>query len=325
MIHSGNFRLFDESKKEKPSENSSAEPRRRISNLTFYTVITCVVVVVISACVRLFSPAPAAKRTADAAAEKPLTVYYEKVIQAPDNVFRFSMQLENGGATFILDDIKSQRHVERTEKELGKTSLDVLRGQLESSGVRTMTPPAAPRSRELINRRLVIADTSGVTDLRLAGQFLPMEFEKAEAAVNALAEQYGLQTIALTAEELKSQAEASFVKAEQLFADREALPSNLRDAIARYRLTVSYLDQFSPHPAMWDRARRRLAEAQQLRERKLNALNAEVARLAALKDYAKLRLVYQEVMELMDVGSVPYDKARRGLFAVDNALRGKLK
>lgn len=74
---------------------------------------------------------------------------------------------------------------------------------------------------------------------------------------------------------------------------------------------------------MWDRARRRLAEAQQLRERKLNALNAEVARLAALKDYGKLRLVYQEVMELVDVGSVPYDKARRGLFAVDNALRGK--
>ena len=71
--------------------------------------------------------------------------------------------------------------------------------------------------------------------------------------------------------------------------------------------------------------RRRLAEAQQLRERKLNALNAEVARLAALKDYGKLRLVYQEVMELVDVGSVPYDKARRGLFAVDNALRGKLK
>ena len=289
-------------------------------------MIVCVVVVVISACIRLFSPAPAAKNAANAAAaEKPLTVYYEKVIQAPDNVFRFTMLLENGGATFLLDDIKSMRHVERTEKEIGKSNLDVLRGQLESSGIWTMARPAAPRSRELVNRRLVIAEPTRVADIRVAGQFLPMEFEKAEAAINALAEQYGLQTIALTAEELKSQAEASFVKAEQLFADREALPSNLRDAIARYRLTVSYLDQFSPHPAMWDRARRRLAEAQQLRERKLNALNAEVARLAALKDYGKLRLVYQEVMELVDVGSVPYDKARRGLFAVDNALRGKLK
>ena len=240
-------------------------------------------------------------------------------------MFRFTMLLENGGATFLLDDIKSMRHVERTEKEIGKSNLDVLRGQLESSGIWTMARPAAPRSRELVNRRLVIAEPARVADIRVAGQFLPMEFEKAEAAINALAEQYGLQTIALTAEELKSQAEASFVKAEQLFADREALPSNLRDAIARYRLTVNYLDQFSPHPAMWDRARRRLAEAQQLRERKLNALNAEVARLAALKDYGKLRLVYQEVMELVDVGSVPYDKARRGLFAVDNALRGKLK
>lgn len=328
-IHSGNFRLFDESKKERKEENAGnapAKPRRRISNLTFYTVIVCVVVVVISTCIRLFSPAPAAKNAANAAAaEKPLTVYYEKVIQAPDNVFRFTMLLENGGATFLLDDIKSMRHVERTEKEIGRSNLDVLRGQLESSGIWTMTRPAAPRSRELVNRRLVVAEPGRVADIRVAGQFLPMEFEKAEAAINALAEQYGLQTIALTAEELKSQAEASFVKAEQLFADREALPSNLRDAIARYRLTVNYLDQFSPHPAMWDRARRRLAEAQQLRERKLNALNAEVARLAALKDYGKLRLVYQEVMELVDVGSVPYDKARRGLFAVDNTLRGKLK
>lgn len=147
-IHSGNFRLFDESKKERKEENAGnapAKPRRRISNLTFYTVIVCVVVVVISACIRLFSPAPAAKNAANAAAaEKPLTVYYEKVIQAPDNVFRFTMLLENGGATFLLDDIKSMRHVERTEKEIGKSNLDVLRGQLESSGIWTMAP-APPR------------------------------------------------------------------------------------------------------------------------------------------------------------------------------------
>ncbi len=324
-----NFELFKKTKTKKHpdgADESEAKPRRRLSNVTFYTIIICVVVVVITACVKILSPVQTEKKEdGTATLQKPMTVYYEKTIQTSDNVFRFTMQLEDGLVSFVLDDVKTLRNVARLNLEIGKTSLDVLRGQLENSGVWTMASPSAPRTTEKINRRLVLAEPGRVVDIRVAGKYLPTEFERAEAAINALAEQFGLQTIAMTAEELKSQAEASFVKAEQLYANREALPSNLRDAINRYRLTVNYLDQFSPHPAIWDQARRRLEEAQQIRKHKLDVLNSEVSRLAALKDYGKLKEVYQEVMELMDVNSVAYDNARRGLFAVDNALRGKQK
>ena len=308
------------------SEPAAAEskPRRRISNLTFYTVIGVVAVVVITSVLRWMGPDAARKAPKAAAAEPPLTLFFEKEIKAPDNVFRFAMQLENGRVTFTLDDLKSQRHYQRTFEKLNSGAVSILRSRIRSSGIRAMVPPTAPRTKELISRRLVIAEKQELLEFRIAGRFVPAEFEAVEKAIDDFAESYGLQTISLTPEELRNQAAASFAKAEDLYANREARPTNLRDAIDRYRQVVNYLEQFSPHPPLWDRAKRRLTEAEELRKRKLDNLEYERVRLGGIRDFQRMRQVFLQVMELADQESPEFDIARQRLFKLDNYL-GKMK
>jgi len=148
----------------------------------------------------------------------------------------------------------------------------------------------------------------------------PKAFEDVEYAINTFAENYGLQTIAMTPEELREQAEQSFVKAEDLFANREAKLSNLRSAIQRYTLAVNYLEQFSPKPALWDRARKRLEEAEKIRRQKYQDLNYERIRLVNVKEFEQLRFVLHQMMELCDPDSREYDSARQMLFKLDNYL-----
>ncbi len=308
--------------KTEPEAPAAAPPRRRISNLTFYTVIGVVAVVVITSVLRWMEPGqtrPAAK-----AAEPPLTVFFEKEIKAPDNVFRFAMLLEGEKVTFTLDDLKSQRHYRRTFEKLNSGAVSILRSRIRSSGIRAMVPPSAPRTKELISRHLVIAEKPDLLEFRLAGRYVPTEFEAVEQAIDDFAESYGLQTISLTPEELRNQAAASFAKAEDLFSNREARPTNLRDAIDRYRQVVNYLEQFSPHPPLWDRARRRLEEAEALRKRKLDNLEYERVRLGGIRDFQRMRQVFIEVMELADQESPEFDIARQRLFKLDNYL-GKMK
>ena len=336
MGHAG--ALFDRSRHSEPQVQSGApgmsdalgperekpNPRHRISNLTFYTVIGVVAVIVITSVVRWMGQAAERETPKTAAVEPPLALFFEKEIKAPDNVFRFAMQLENGRVTFTLDDLKSQRHYQRTFEKLNSGAVSILRSRIRSSGIRAMVPPTAPRTKELISRRLVIAEKSELLEFRIAGRFVPTEFEAVEKAIDDFAESYGLQTISLTPEELRNQAAASFAKAEDLYANREARPTNLRDAIDRYRQVVNYLEQFSPHPPLWDRAKRRLTEAEELRKRKLDNLEYERVRLGGIRDFQRMRQVFLQVMELADQESPEFDIARQRLFKLDNYL-GKMK
>ena len=320
----------------KPSgENGgAASPRRktsrRLSNTAYYTIIVCLVVIAVAACIKMFSQQRQAveeKKSAAGLEEPPLTVFYEKEVILPDNVFRFAMQLEDRTVVFTIDDINSQRHYERKFENISHTGIGILRSRINSSGVLTLAQPDAPRGADVekISRRLVIAALPQVKELRIIGKVAPSAFEEVESAITEFAETYGLQTISLTPEELRAQAEVHFRKAEDLYGNREARPGNLRDAIMRYRLVVSSLEQFSPPLPMWEQARRRLEEAEALRARKLQNLEYERNRAGGIKDYAALRQVFIETMALADEDSKVYDTARQRLFKLDRWLeeRGK--
>ena len=169
-----------------------------------------------------------------------------------------------------------------------------------------------------LRRRLLIAEAPQLVDLTFHGKYVPDAFAAADQVIREFAENYGLETIALTPEQLRSQAESSFIKAEELFENREAKLSNLRDSIVRYRQVVDYLGQFRPPPQLWDRAKQRLAEAEELRRKKLEYLDFEQVRLRGLRDFAQLRQVYLQIMELADKESREYDLARQRLFIIDS-------
>lgn len=338
-LRSGAFNLFGGKGGVPPNHSGGAadsnmtpeaDRKRGISNLTFYTILGCLVVVVIVACLRGIpgmTPAPAPEPQEKA--RPGLTMEYSKKIISDDNIFRFALVLEipgdrekPGRAEFTIDDIGSLRCF-RKEFEIGHETLDLLRGKIDASGIWTMKAPDAVRDSGGTYRSLVLAEEPRVVRFEVGGKYLPPELEKVETAVTDFAETYGLQTISLTPDELLSLARNAFGKAEDLYDNREAKLSNLRDAIIRYQLVVNYLEQFSPPPPMWDRARKKLKEAEELRRRKLDALELERVRLGNIRDLHQMRQVFLQVMELMPADSKEFDTARQRLFKLDQHLGDK--
>ena len=83
------------------------------------------------------------------------------------------------------------------------------------------------------------------------------------------------------------------------------------------------LEQFSPRPQLWDRARKRLEEAESLRARKLNNLEVERVRFGQIQDFDAIRNVLLQTMELADEDSREYQTARERLYKLDTWLRGR--
>ncbi len=321
-VRNGSVKLFGGgATREKPAEG---KPKRLLTNRLYYTLLFALVISGICWFYQMKEarggrPAATASRRAD---PKDFLLFYEKEVVEPDNVFRFVLHVENGAAEFVIDDLKSQRRFQRRIETLNEASLESLRASVERSGIMTETspPPGDVSSNARERRRLVVGDDGKVAEVAVLNNLAPKSFEDVEYAINILADNYGLQTIAMTPEELREQAEQSFIKAEDLYANREARLSNLRAAIQRYAVTVNYLEQFSPKPALWDKARKRLDEATRLRERKLQELNYERIRLAEFKEFEQLRYVFRQIMELADPDSREYDNARRLLIKLDNYL-----
>ncbi len=304
LFASGSDKLFDPTMKEKQKEKSGTDGEP-------HTVLAM---------------SPKEKAPGQAVAQKvagPFSLFFEKQVISRDNVFRFTLLLEEERLEFTIDDIKSQRHVSRTEK-MSPESVEVFRSRVNSSGIwNEVSTPPSPGADESQMRRVMIADGTRVRELSYLGSYTPSSFGLLESMVSDLAENYGLQTISLTPEELRSQAEQNFAKAEDYYGNREARGSNLRDAIRRYRLVVGALEQFSPRPPLWDRARKRLEEAESLRARKLDNLEVERVRFGQVQDFDGIRNVLLQTMELADEDSREHQIARERLYKLDTWLRGQ--
>ncbi|MBO5762281.1 MAG: FHA domain-containing protein [Lentisphaeria bacterium] len=323
------YQLFDDP--ESPETVPENKGKRLFSNRVYYALLLCVVVVGAITFHHLSNaPAkPAAKAHDPVAAAKKFLLYYEKSITAPDNAFRIELRIENGKGLFLIDDLKSKRHFRREIPAVNPASVDLLRLAAKRVDFPQITAPAkgSKSVSEGEFRRLLIADTDlPMHDVRVINTQPPKAFEDLEHAIGVFAENYGLQTFSLTPEELLAQAENNFLKAEDLFENREARLSNLRSAVQRYQIAVDYLEQFAPRPPIWEKARTRLAEAKQLRDAKLLDLKKERIRLARLKEYDQVRYILNQTMELADPDSPEYDFARKKIFEIDSFLnRGRRK
>lgn len=316
---------------------TAADPGKRRSNLIFYAILGCVVVMVLSFAFSVMAPK---KKTASAVRGLPLVVQYEKEIISNDNVFRFEFIVKSRYAertvsrkgrnvtsyereytvTFSLDDIASGRRFSR-EVPVSDETVSQLRSVISSSGIF-----AAPENRQqrsgTVNRLLTIVEGRRLVKVAVAGEYGPNEFTAVEEAINEMTESFGLKTISMTPEQLRTQAERDFIKAEDLFAN-SIRPGNLRDAIKRYQMVVESLEQFDPKPAMWDKARKQLAEAVKQRTVRMDALQTEYKRLAQIKEFGQMKGVFLQMMELSDPESKEYSSAKRRLVYIEQILRKK--
>ena len=298
--------------------NLTAPNKKHFSKKFYLIVIACVLLMVVAVPLGDALKPKAAKKTN--ANSNNLILHYEKTEYSRDNVFRVEIKINKEKATFVIDDLKTGRHIHPITIS-NPTALDILKSRIKNSGIAAVVKNDLDQGASSIERRLILISGGKILDFVANGERLPSAFEDVETAIKDFAESCGQQTISLSSEELLKQAEESYYKANDLFDNKEAKSSNLREAIMRYTIAVENLKQFNPPPAILKDAQKKLKTALELRKRIEQELDVEFQRHSKSRNLPSLKKVLQNQMELFDVDSKEYDTAKRRLFRLETMIR----
>ena len=288
-----------------------ASPKKRIVNLLFALLVTVLACVAILTFFMLAnSPQDDHRKTPVTVSQNPFFLEYEKVLISKDNVFRFSICIENGSAQFKLNDLKYQR---RFSKGIGKVDDYLLKELIrEIKGTDFMKihsdPPGSPANGVDESRTLTIGYDSCLNSVSVRNNFPKSSFETIEYALSRFADDYGLKTISLSQKEMREEAVRSFRKAEELLANYQAKPENLRNAILRYRIAIEFLDQFDPKPEEWTTAKRKLGEAEALMKKMIKDAEFNINILYKKREYAAAAAECGKLLQIIDPEHKIYQK-----------------
>ena len=242
----------------------------------------------------------------------PFYLSYEKQIVSKDNVFRFSLKIEDNSAVFMLDDLKHRRHFVRKFGEINQEYKKTLLSSIKETDFMKLEEEDPSPSADGVDetRSLTVAYGPYLNSITVRNNYPKSSFESIEMAIDRFAEDYGLKTVSLSAEEMRVEAEKAFLKAEDLFANYQARPENLRNAILRYQIAVEFYEQFDPPPKEFDIASKHLKEAEEILKKMIKDAETNINILFRRRQFAEAAQECQKLMDYLDPDSKPYQKAR---------------
>jgi len=257
----------------------------------------------------------------------PLVLNYVKTKITKDNVFRFSLLVENNTAKFTIDDLKSDRHHSETIKKIKPEFMKALKASIEDTGFMELEPISRGSAVNNLDetRKMTIALDKKYNSVIIQNNSAPTSFEDIETAIEEFADGYDLLTFAMPPKELQKRAKESFAKAEEYYANRNAKAANLLAAKRRYKITIDYLNQFSPKPKIWDIARKRYAEVESLRSKRYDTLKYELKRLERLTKIKEAIEVLNEMKELTPVDDSLYKRLNLKISILSERLKARKK
>ena len=171
-------------------------------------------------------------------------------------------------------------------------------------------PPGSPSNGLDETRTLTIGYGTSLNKVTVRNTYPKNSFETIEYALNRFTDDYGLKTISLSQKEMREEAERSFRKAEELLANYQAKPENLRNAILRYQVAIDFLEQFDPKPEEWTAAKRKLAEARNLMRKAVKDAEFNINVLYKKREYAAAAAECGKLMQIIDSEHKGYQKIR---------------
>jgi FHA domain len=305
-------------------DGATSNKRRRSTNLLFYTLVICAGVIAVG--VFLILQKQPDKKPVSAGVKKrvvPFLLVYKKRICTRDNVFQFSLRIENDEAHFSIDDLKSRRKFTKNIKHVKKDFIKIIERAIDDSDFMKLKDPAPATARDDVQdtRVLLICYKGKLNNIHIVNTLAPTSFDAIERAIDDFAVSYHLQTISMTPEELIEKARKFFYKAESLYMNREANPANLRKALVRYNLTVDYLDQFSPKPEIWHKAMEKRKKVAAMLKKMRSALIFDYGKLFTMREFKKCLEVLDQLMLISEPGSRDWLKARDYKISIERILR----
>lgn len=320
--------IFTTKKKAPEADKKKPESavRKYLFNIIFYLVLLCGVVVFVFWFLNSSQEIKPASVTIVKEVKKiPLLLYYVKTKITADNIFRFSLLVEDNSAVFTIDDLKSDRHHSETVKEIKPEFMKILQAAVENTGFMELQPVSRGAAVNNLDetREMTVGLDGKLNTIVIQNNSAPTSFEDIEDAIMEFADGYDLLTFAMPPKELQKRAQESFVKAEEYYANRNARAANLLAAERRYKITIDYLNQFSPKPEIWDIARKRYEEVRAMRDKRWNELEYEVERLERLGKIKDAVDTLNEMLELAPEDSKAYKRARMKITVLSEALKAR--
>ncbi|MBQ9337623.1 MAG: FHA domain-containing protein [Lentisphaeria bacterium] len=309
-------------------DKGPASPRKRIQNLLFILLVTVMVCVTIMVFLGIItSQDESRKQHPVTVSQNPFFLEYEKKIVSKDNVFRFALCIENDSALFELNDLKYRRKfskgVEKVDPDLLKSLLRTIR-DTDFMKIKD-DPPGSPANGVDDIRVMTIGYGTYLNTVTVRNTYLKRSFEVIENALNQFADSYGLKTMALSQKEMVEEAEQSFKNAEDLFANYQAKPENLREAIKLYQVVIDFLDQFDPKPKHWMIAKEKLDKAQKLYSEIINNSAKDIQIMNRKREYAAAALECEKLMRIMGPEHKNYQRVHDWKIAFEKELQLKRK
>ena len=211
-----------------------------------------------------------------------------------------------------LDDLK---HLRRFSKKIGQLDDEILNKLVnrvkETNFMKITSDPAESPSGEVDEKRsLTIGYDNSLNSVTVHNTYSKSSFEDIESALNSFAEDYGLKTISLSEKEMREEAIRSFRKAEELLANYQAKPENLRNAIFRYQIVIDFLDQFDPKPEEWTEAKRKLSDAERLMKKTIKDAEFNINVFYKKRQYAEAVEECNKLLLVLDPENRIYQKTR---------------
>lgn len=315
-----------ESDAAKPGEPAS--PKKRIVNLLFALLVTVLACIALLVFIFLMgAPQNEKVRQPVRISQNPFFLEYEKTIISKDNVFRFSVSIENNSAQFKLNDLKYHRRFSKTIAQVDEELLKSLVNEIKGTDFMKISSdaPGSPANGLDETRTLTIGYDTSLNRVTVRNNYPKSSFETIEYALNRFADDYGLKTISLSQKEMRAEAERSFMKAQELFANYQAKPENLRNAILRYKIAIDFLDQFDPKPEEWSVAKRKLAEAEVLMKKAIKDAEFNINVFYKKRDYASAVAECGKLLHIIDPESKSYQKTRDLKITLEKKLSARRK
>ncbi len=232
-----------------PSEKPRNGQRR---TAILFTIAAMMALLAASAwLVKQIKPGPPVQQIVSEPAVRTIEIEYEKIQAAPDNIFRYDMEMKDNELSIQIDDIKNKRHVLKNQRKKADADLVAnLIDYVEHAGFFDLNEEYRGRAStvwEIMDLTITIGRRTHrvVVENRIE----PDEFKNVRETIEEFGRnELGLAALALSHERLMELAQNAWLHSQSLYDQRQVKNENLALAIRSLKEIEWYLETIEPKP-----------------------------------------------------------------------------
>ncbi len=242
-----------------------------------------------------------------------LTVLYEKEVIEDDNIFRCSILIEQSKTSSIakisLSELKSKRNFESPPIAIEKQDIiNDLKTAITESKFMSLSPRhslIADAEKEYYKKIMVILDNK-LQIIEIKNETAPNSFIEVETLINNFSSEHLNISFFMTEDDTLKAGKEAFMRAEDLYSNYQADPSNLTKSIKWYKKSENLLKQFPYESEELIIGRRHNKEAAALKKKKIEEFTFNAVQANGFKHLDDVIKWHKKIIKLVEFGSNQY-------------------